>query len=65
MRAQPEVRAHLADAVLGAINAAEDPLKNALGRVQRSVQLGVSLPDAVRTLPSCTTKTNCACSPSA
>jgi tight adherence protein B len=36
----------LADAVLGAINAAEDPLKNALGRVQRSVQLGVSLPDA-------------------
>lgn len=36
----------LADAVLGAINAAEDPLKDALGRVQRSVQLGVSLPDA-------------------
>ena len=36
----------LADAVLGAINVAEDPLKNALGRVQRSVQLGVSLPDA-------------------
>ncbi|MNF56002.1 Bacterial type II secretion system protein F domain protein [compost metagenome] len=36
----------LADAVLGAINAAEDPLKNALGRVQRNVQLGVSLPDA-------------------
>lgn len=36
----------LADAVLGAINAAEDPLKNALGRVQRNVQLGISLPDA-------------------
>jgi tight adherence protein B len=37
----------LADAVLGAIGAAEDPLKNAMGRVQRNVQLGVSLPDAV------------------
>lgn len=37
----------LADAVLGAIDAAEDPLKNALGRVQRNVQLGVSLPEAV------------------
>ena len=36
----------LADAVLGAINAAQDPLKNAMGRVQRNVQLGVSLPDA-------------------
>ena len=36
----------LADAVLGAIDAAEDPLKNALGRVQRNVQLGVSLPEA-------------------
>jgi tight adherence protein B len=36
----------LADAVLGAINAAEDPLKNAMGRVQRNVQLGISLPDA-------------------
>jgi tight adherence protein B len=36
----------LADAVLGAIDAAEDPLKNALGRVQRNVQLGISLPDA-------------------
>jgi tight adherence protein B len=36
----------LADAVLGAIDAAQDPLKNALGRVQRNVQLGVSLPDA-------------------
>jgi tight adherence protein B len=36
----------LADAVLGAVNVAQDPLKNAMGRVQRSVQLGVSLPDA-------------------
>jgi tight adherence protein B len=36
----------LADAVLGAVNVAEDPLKNAMGRIQRSVQLGVSLPDA-------------------
>ncbi|MFU2329291.1 type II secretion system F family protein [Pseudomonas sp. NFX98] len=36
----------LADAVLGAIDAAENPLKHALGRVQRNVQLGVSLPDA-------------------
>lgn len=36
----------LADAVLGAIEAAQDPLKNAMGRVQRNVQLGVSLPDA-------------------
>lgn len=37
----------LADAVLVAIDAAEDPLKNAMGRVQRNVNLGVSLPDAV------------------
>lgn len=37
----------LADAVLGAIDAVEDPLKNAMGRVQRNVQLGVSLADAV------------------
>jgi len=36
----------LADAVLGAVTVAEDPLKNAMGRVQRNVQLGVSLPDA-------------------
>ncbi|MVW88634.1 type II secretion system F family protein [Pseudomonas sp. PB101] len=36
----------LADAVLGAIDAAEDPLKNAMGRIQRNVQLGVSLADA-------------------
>lgn len=40
----------LADAVLGAIDAAEDPLKNAMGRVQRNVQLGVSLPDAASDL---------------
>ncbi|MVV49959.1 type II secretion system F family protein [Pseudomonas sp. PB120] len=40
----------LADAVLGAIEAAEDPLKNAMGRVQRNVQLGVSLPDAASDL---------------
>ncbi|WP_237886807.1 type II secretion system F family protein [Pseudomonas sp. PGPR40] len=37
----------LADAVRVAIDAAEDPLKNAMGRVQRNVNLGVSLPDAV------------------
>jgi len=36
----------LADAVLGAIDATEDPLKNAMGRIQRNVQLGVSLADA-------------------
>ncbi|PMU08952.1 tight adherence protein B [Pseudomonas frederiksbergensis] len=36
----------LADAVLGAIDTAEDPLKNAMGRIQRNVVLGVSLPDA-------------------
>ncbi len=40
----------LADAVLGGIEASEDPLKNAMGRVQRNVQLGVSLPDAVSDL---------------
>jgi tight adherence protein B len=37
----------LADAVMGAIDASEDPLKTAMGRVQRNVQLGVNLPDAV------------------
>ena len=37
----------LADAVLGGIEASEDPLKKAMGRIQRNVQLGVSLPDAV------------------
>jgi len=40
----------LADAVLGGIETSEDPLKNAMGRVQRNVQLGVSLPDAVSDL---------------
>ncbi|MCU1763868.1 type II secretion system F family protein [Pseudomonas sp. 14P_8.1_Bac3] len=40
----------LADAVLGAIESAEDPLKDAMGRVQRNVQLGVSLPDAASDL---------------
>ncbi|PQP05124.1 MULTISPECIES: type II secretion system F family protein [Pseudomonas] len=40
----------LADAVLGAIDAAQAPLKNAMGRVQRNVLLGVSLPDAVSDL---------------
>ena len=37
----------LADAVLGGIEASDYPLKDAMGRVQRNVQLGVSLPDAV------------------
>ncbi|MEB2654854.1 type II secretion system F family protein [Pseudomonas siliginis] len=37
----------LSDAVLGAIEASEAPLKAAMGRVQRNVQLGVNLPDAV------------------
>jgi len=37
----------LADAVMGGIDASEDPLKMAMGRVQRNVQLGVNLPDAV------------------
>lgn len=37
----------LADAVLGAIEASNDPLKQAMGRIQRNVQLGVNLPDAV------------------
>ncbi|UWF50028.1 type II secretion system F family protein [Pseudomonas sp. N3-W] len=37
----------LADAVMGSIEASDDPLKKAMGRVQRNVQLGVNLPDAV------------------
>lgn len=37
----------LADAVLGSIEASSDPLKQAMGRIQRNVQLGVNLPDAV------------------
>ena len=40
----------LADAVMGAIETAEQPLKDAMGRVQRNVQLGVSLPDAATDL---------------
>jgi len=40
----------LADAVMGAIDTAEQPLKDAMGRVQRNVQLGVSLPDAASDL---------------
>lgn len=40
----------LADAVMGAIESAENPLKDAMGRVQRNVQLGVSLPDAASDL---------------
>ncbi|KMT55816.1 type II secretion system F family protein [Pseudomonas fildesensis] len=36
----------LADAVLGSIETAEDPLKAAMGRVVRNVQMGVSLPDS-------------------
>lgn len=37
----------LADAVLGGIQASTDPLHEAMGRVERNVQLGVALPDAV------------------
>ena len=37
----------LADAVLGGIENVENPLKDALGRVQRNVRMGVSLPDSV------------------
>jgi tight adherence protein B len=37
----------LSDAVMGSIEASENPLKRAMGRVQRNVQLGVNLPDAV------------------
>lgn len=36
----------LADAVLGGIEATDDPLKRAMGRIQRNVQLGVSLPES-------------------
>lgn len=36
----------LADAVLGGIDASEDPLQTAMGRIKRNVQLGVSLPEA-------------------
>lgn len=37
----------LADAVMGGIDASADPLKRAMGRIQRNVQLGINLPDAV------------------
>jgi len=37
----------LADAVLGGIEASDEPLKQAMGRIQRNVQLGVSLPESV------------------
>lgn len=37
----------LADAVIGGISAAGDPLKGAMSRVERNVQLGVALPDAM------------------
>ncbi|WP_411390407.1 type II secretion system F family protein [Pseudomonas sp. MPB23] len=36
----------LADAVLGGIDSVENPLKDAMGRVQRNVRMGVSLPDS-------------------
>jgi tight adherence protein B len=37
----------LADAVLGGIESVENPLKEAMGRVQRNVRMGVSLPESV------------------
>jgi tight adherence protein B len=40
----------LADAVLGAIEASDNPLQDAMGRIRRNVQLGVSLPDAASDL---------------
>ncbi|MGY2402385.1 type II secretion system F family protein [Pseudomonas sp. SDO5271_S396] len=36
----------LADAVLGGIEASDDPLKKSMGRIKRNVLLGVSLPEA-------------------
>ena len=38
----------LSDAVLHGIDAANQPLKDGMSRIQRNVQLGVSLPDATR-----------------
>jgi tight adherence protein B len=38
----------LSDAVLNGIEAANQPLKGGMSRIQRNVQLGVSLPDATR-----------------
>ncbi|MGG5241595.1 type II secretion system F family protein [Pseudomonas lurida] len=37
----------LADAVLGGVEGVENPLKDAMARVQRNVRMGVSLPDSV------------------
>jgi len=37
----------LADAVLGSIDASSPPLKTAMGRVERNVQLGINLPEAL------------------
>lgn len=37
----------LADAVLGAIDSTDAPLKQAMSRIQRNVQMGVSLPESV------------------
>ena len=37
----------LADAELGAIDSTEAPLKQAMSRIQRNVQMGVSLPESV------------------
>ncbi|OIN51978.1 type II secretion system protein F [Pseudomonas azotoformans] len=37
----------LADAVLGGVEGIENPLKDAMARVQRNVRMGVSLPDSV------------------
>lgn len=37
----------LADAVLGGIESTENPLKQAMSRIQRNVQMGVSLPESV------------------
>ncbi|EGH27929.1 type II secretion system protein [Pseudomonas syringae pv. japonica str. M301072] len=38
----------LADAVLHGIDATDQPLKDGMSRIERNVQLGVSLPDAAR-----------------
>jgi tight adherence protein B len=46
-RAQLKSGRTLSDAVMGGIESSDDPLKEAMGRVQRNVQLGVNLPDAV------------------
>ncbi|WP_430735881.1 type II secretion system F family protein, partial [Pseudomonas viridiflava] len=38
----------LADAVLYGIEAADQPLRDGMSRIERNVQLGVGLPDAAR-----------------